>query len=67
MIGAAGDVAGVRFGVAIDLVRSRPVHVVLERVAVSNGLEWSPDGTSVYYDDTATLQVVAFDYDRDSG
>jgi sugar lactone lactonase YvrE len=33
------------------------VHVVLERVTVSNGLEWSPDGSRAYYNDTATLQV----------
>lgn len=45
----------------------RSVHTVLEGVTISNGLEWSPDGTRAYYDDTATGQVAVFDYDRDSG
>lgn len=45
----------------------RSVHTVLENVTISNGLEWSPDGTRAYYDDTATGQVAIFDYDRDSG
>ncbi len=43
------------------------VHVGLEGVTVSNGLEWSPDGTLAYYDDTATHRVDVFDYDRDVG
>ena len=30
------------------------VDVVLEHVTVSNGLEWSPDGSRAYYNDTAT-------------
>ena len=43
------------------------VHVVLEGVTVSNGLEWSPDGSLAYYDDTATHQVSVFDYQAASG
>jgi sugar lactone lactonase YvrE len=43
------------------------VHVVLENVTVSNGLEWSPDGTLAYYNDTATYQISVFDYDTDAG
>jgi sugar lactone lactonase YvrE len=43
------------------------VRVVLEGVTVSNGLEWSPDGSRAYYNDTATHQISVFDYDTDAG
>jgi sugar lactone lactonase YvrE len=39
------------------------VHVVLAGVTVSNGLAWSPDGSTVYYVDTATQRIDAFDFD----
>jgi sugar lactone lactonase YvrE len=43
------------------------VHVVLEGVTVSNGLDWSPDGTLAYYDDTPTHRVSVFDHDPGEG
>ena len=43
------------------------VHTVLTDVTISNGLEWSPDGSRAYYNDTATGQVSVFDYDAESG
>ena len=55
---------------AASLYRLDPdlsVHVVLEGVTVSNGLEWSPDGSLAYYNDTATFQTSVFDYDTDAG
>lgn len=43
------------------------VRVVLESVTISNGLEWSPDGSLAYYNDTDTSRVDVFDYDREAG
>ena len=40
---------------------------MLERVTVSNGLEWSPDGSRAYYNDTDTSRVAVFDYDPEAG
>jgi sugar lactone lactonase YvrE len=45
----------------------RSVHIALDGVTVSNGLEWSPDGALAYYNDTATYSIAVFDYDRDAG
>lgn len=43
------------------------VEVVLDSVTVSNGLEWSPDGTLAYYNDTPTQRVDVFDYSTERG
>jgi len=36
-------------------------------VTISNGLAWSPDHSKMYYIDTPTRKVVAYEYDIDSG
>ena len=46
---------------------SGDVDVVLDSVTISNGLEWSPDGSLAYYNDTATERVDVFDYETASG
>lgn len=43
------------------------VRVVLDNVTISNGLEWTRDGSHAYYNDTATYSVSVFDYDPNAG
>jgi sugar lactone lactonase YvrE len=43
------------------------VRQIFGDVTISNGLEWSPDGSVAYYADTATHRVDVFDYDTDAG
>jgi sugar lactone lactonase YvrE len=43
------------------------VAVVLHGVTISNGLEWSPDGTKAYYVDTPTHEISVFSYSADAG
>lgn len=42
-------------------------HTMLTGVSISNGLGWSPDGKTMYYIDTPTATVVAFDFDMETG
>jgi sugar lactone lactonase YvrE len=43
------------------------VSTVLTGTTISNGMGWSPDGSRMYFNDTAANTVYAFDYDPDAG
>jgi sugar lactone lactonase YvrE len=50
-------------GTLFRLDPDESVHVVITGVTVSNGLAWSPDGSTAYYVDTATQRIDAFAFD----
>lgn len=43
------------------------VKIMRDGVSVSNGLAWAPDGGTLYYIDSPTRQVQAFDFDLELG
>ena len=40
---------------------------MIDDVTISNGIVWSPDKTRMYYIDTPTKKVMAYDYDNENG
>lgn len=58
-----GAVTGSLYSVAANF----EVRRLFEGVAISNGIAWSPDYGTMYYIDSPTQRVVAFDYDLDKG
>lgn len=43
------------------------IHKMIDRVGTSNGIVWSSDKTKMYYIDTPTAKVMAYDYDDATG
>ena len=43
------------------------VHRKRDNISISNGMAWSLDGKKMYYIDTPTYRVMAFDFDEKTG
>ncbi len=43
------------------------VHKMIDKVSISNGIVWSLDHKLMYYIDTSTQKVTAWDYDNETG
>jgi sugar lactone lactonase YvrE len=50
-------------GTLYRLDASGSVDTVLTDVTISNGLQWSADGSRVFYNDTPTGEIAVFDFD----
>ena len=42
-------------------------HTMVTGVGISNGIDWSPDGTRMYYVDSLTQRIDQFDFDLATG
>ena len=51
----------------VSIDADRVVRVVAEGITVSNGIGFSPEGTTMYYVDSRPGEVLAYDYDLDTG
>ena len=54
-------------GALYRLNRNGRVDLILEGLTISNGVGWSPDGTTMYLVDSGPRVVHAFDFDGDRG
>lgn len=54
-------------GTLFRIDHDRSITRLVEGTGTSNGLAWSADGSTLYYIDTPTLEVSAFDYDLETG
>jgi sugar lactone lactonase YvrE len=54
-------------GALYRLDPDRTVHKMIEGVTTSNGIVWSRDQTKMYYIDTPTREVMAWNYNNETG
>ena len=54
-------------GALFRLDATGAAETMLTRVTISNGIAWSPDDATMYFVDTTTRGIDAFDYDSDTG
>lgn len=52
---------------ALYVLEGQRARLLVDRLTVSNGVAWSPDGTTMYLVDTTPRTIWAFDYDVEAG
>lgn len=67
LAGTMDDAEEATTGSLYSLDSAGAVKKLLGGIGISNGLAWSPDYKMMYYIDTPTRSVTAFDYDLQSG
>ncbi|XP_049771797.1 regucalcin-like [Schistocerca cancellata] len=50
-------------GILFNLAKDRSTKTHVTKISISNGFAWSPDNKTMYYIDSATGKIDAFDFD----
>jgi sugar lactone lactonase YvrE len=48
-------------------IANKVLKIMQEGIEISNGLDWSKDGTQFYHTDSGTKKIFVYDYDEDEG
>lgn len=56
-----------RSGSLYSFSAAEGLRTLRTNVGIANGIAWSPDGATMYWIDTPSSTILAFDYDRSSG
>lgn len=67
LVGSMDQAEAKNSGSLYSLSPDGALKTLLSGVGISNGLAWSPDFKTMYYIDTPTRSVMAYDYDLKSG
>lgn len=67
LAGTTASAEWAKDGVLWSLAVTGEVRVALEDISESNGLDWSPDGTVLYYVDSGDTAIRRYRYALDSG
>ncbi len=67
LAGTMDDNEGKTTGALYLMEPNHQLRQLFDEVGVSNGIGWSPNYDTMYYIDSPTREVVAFDYDLESG
>jgi sugar lactone lactonase YvrE len=67
LAGSMDDAEQLASGSLYSFTADWVLKTLLTGLRISNGLAWSPDGGTFYHIDTPTRQVMAYDYDLESG
>jgi sugar lactone lactonase YvrE len=67
IVGTMAYAETVGAGTVYRLTPDGRVDVVLSGVTISNGLAWTADGTTAYYNDTKTQRIDMFSWDAERG
>lgn len=63
----AGTMGGGAVNRLYRLDANLSVHVMLDGISISNGIGWSPNSRTMYYTDSPTGNIYAFDFDLQEG